>query len=600
MAEKFNVNAVNGTAALSIPISLAPARGGSQPSLTLEYNSGSGNGPDGFTFGGEDLVVRYERDRNGNVQLDAEGQPVGRETKIDGWQIQGYQPRIEGSHTRIERWASSSLAGEVHWRSTSRDNVTSVGIDGSSHILADLDGEGLQGILFESGHEWFYKRNLSANNTVGEGTQSPAIATPKFGPIELVTQRPAVELASGDCALVDLNGIGQLDVLTRLTHPGDGNAMGRYTKLYKYDDVGNFLALQHGGSDTSNPGWAQTHSYLSASQLEPEKISNRLTATTVGSQVERYSYEGHEGLHGNITAMPQLSSLIWDHKDQLRATTRQIRDSKITERQAARAREPTKLKQSVYLELCEIYREYRGDGTLALQRDTISVMDGVKQVAMVETQSSVDDGAPPQGLPGRLIRNQFGNYLGSVTLEVDADAQAVRDQIDAPKPYRFMGKEHDEESGLYYYGQRYYAAWIGRWISADPLGFGDGVNVFAFVADNLINHIDPEGANKQKASDSEIVQTNQNAADYARKSTRDAVRRNPNRLTASDTGSRGKLHHEFVDRSIDNQRKVAAPGSAVSRTAHNVAIRPLSGGKGEITSIGGAVLADHDNLDTAM
>ncbi len=35
--------------------------------------------------------------------------------------------------------------------------------------------------------------------------------------------------------------------------------------------------------------------------------------------------------------------------------------------------------------------------------------------------------------------------------------------------YRFCGKERDEESGLYYYGARYYAPWCCRFVSVDPL-----------------------------------------------------------------------------------------------------------------------------------
>jgi len=36
------------------------------------------------------------------------------------------------------------------------------------------------------------------------------------------------------------------------------------------------------------------------------------------------------------------------------------------------------------------------------------------------------------------------------------------------KRYRYCGKERDEESGLYYYGARYYAGWLGRFVSVDP------------------------------------------------------------------------------------------------------------------------------------
>ena len=31
------------------------------------------------------------------------------------------------------------------------------------------------------------------------------------------------------------------------------------------------------------------------------------------------------------------------------------------------------------------------------------------------------------------------------------------------KRYRFSAKERDDETGLYYFGARYYAAWLGRW-----------------------------------------------------------------------------------------------------------------------------------------
>lgn len=39
----------------------------------------------------------------------------------------------------------------------------------------------------------------------------------------------------------------------------------------------------------------------------------------------------------------------------------------------------------------------------------------------------------------------------------------------AKKRYQYVGKERDEESGLYYYGARYYSPWIARFISCDPL-----------------------------------------------------------------------------------------------------------------------------------
>jgi insecticidal toxin complex protein TccC len=48
-------------------------------------------------------------------------------------------------------------------------------------------------------------------------------------------------------------------------------------------------------------------------------------------------------------------------------------------------------------------------------------------------------------------------------------------------------------SGLYYYGARYYAAWLQHWVSADPAGDVDGLNLYGFVGNNPMNFIDHDG-----------------------------------------------------------------------------------------------------------
>src|SRR5439155_6242790 len=72
--------------------------------------------------------------------------------------------------------------------------------------------------------------------------------------------------------------------------------------------------------------------------------------------------------------------------------------------------------------------------------------------------------------------------------------QAVRSQTETPKRWRYTGKERDDETNLYYHGARYYAPWLGRWTSCDPLGLTDGLNVYAAVRSNPIARVDPNGA----------------------------------------------------------------------------------------------------------
>lgn len=65
---------------------------------------------------------------------------------------------------------------------------------------------------------------------------------------------------------------------------------------------------------------------------------------------------------------------------------------------------------------------------------------------------------------------------------------------------RFTGKERDAETGLDYFGARYYSQRLGRWGSVDPsLNIGKSLvdpqlwNRYAYVTNNPLRYIDPDG-----------------------------------------------------------------------------------------------------------
>jgi RHS repeat-associated protein len=61
-------------------------------------------------------------------------------------------------------------------------------------------------------------------------------------------------------------------------------------------------------------------------------------------------------------------------------------------------------------------------------------------------------------------------------------------------PYKFSGKEKDEESGYSYFGARYYDADLSVWLSVDPMaGEFPYLSPYAFCANNPIRYIDPDG-----------------------------------------------------------------------------------------------------------
>ena len=64
--------------------------------------------------------------------------------------------------------------------------------------------------------------------------------------------------------------------------------------------------------------------------------------------------------------------------------------------------------------------------------------------------------------------------------------------------YRFSTKPRDVETGLYYYGYRYYDPVTGRWISRDPIQERGGVNLYGFVRNDGIDRWDILGRAEDK------------------------------------------------------------------------------------------------------
>ena len=116
------------------------------------------------------------------------------------------------------------------------------------------------------------------------------------------------------------------------------------------------------------------------------------------------------------------------------------------------------------------------------------------------------------GIGGLLDLKQSGqnySYLydgkGNVTAVIDGSENVVDEYAYGPfgepwaktatidQPFRFSTKRYDEQTGLSYYGYRFYSHHIGTWVTRDPLGETGGINLYAFVDNNPVNWADPWG-----------------------------------------------------------------------------------------------------------
>jgi len=100
------------------------------------------------------------------------------------------------------------------------------------------------------------------------------------------------------------------------------------------------------------------------------------------------------------------------------------------------------------------------------------------------------------------------DYLGNVDLVTERDGKTYEfftynpwgeemhqynaNTFSFSSPYRFNSKEKDAETGLHYYGARYYQSKLSMWLSVDPLAH-ETLEPYIFTGNNPVMFVDPDG-----------------------------------------------------------------------------------------------------------
>ena len=90
-------------------------------------------------------------------------------------------------------------------------------------------------------------------------------------------------------------------------------------------------------------------------------------------------------------------------------------------------------------------------------------------------------GAHSHVLVAKYLYDPYGNILGQWGPLAEANN------------YRFSSKEFHANSGLYYYGYRFYEPNLQRWMNRDPSGEAGGLNLYGLVGNSPVGRIDPLG-----------------------------------------------------------------------------------------------------------
>lgn len=284
--------------------------------------------------------------------------------------------------------------------------------------------------------------------------------------------------------------------------PIDPGRLLNYSEHYEYDTGGNRTLLRH--ESDKNP-------FSRLMYVDPQ--SNRALPWKEGEDVPDFSR--HFDANGNLQYLASgTQPMTWDARNQLQGITTVYRSSglndgewyrynaageRVVKFSCRQARTVTHQDVVHYLPGLEV--------RTADEREELQVVH--VQLARGSVRCLHWVNGPSDDIDNDQVRYSIDDHLGSSCLELDQLAAvishegyypyggtawwAARSKVDADyKTIRYSGKERDA-SGLYYYGARYYAGWLGRWINPDPIGSTNGLNLYRFCGNNPICRIDPDG-----------------------------------------------------------------------------------------------------------
>ena len=279
--------------------------------------------------------------------------------------------------------------------------------------------------------------------------------------------------------------------------PFDKASYANYTRNYIYDRAGNMTQIRHSAPKTGN-----NHT----TDITVSQRSNRAVLKTLADTPEKAEALFTPG--GQQTQLQPGQTLSWTARGELQQVTPVVRNGAAGDRESYRydagsqrilkttvqeTGSRTQTQQVIYLPGLELYRGKENYQVIC------AGVAGRAQVRLLHWQDGKKDHQ----------RFSYDNLIGSSGLETDGDGNLLSQEEYYPfggtavlvagtdsgidyKTHRYSGKERDA-TGLYYYGYRYYQPWAGRWLSSDPAGTVDGLNLFRMVRNNPVTLRDDDG-----------------------------------------------------------------------------------------------------------
>ncbi len=165
--------------------------------------------------------------------------------------------------------------------------------------------------------------------------------------------------------------------------------------------------------------------------------------------------------------------------------------------------------ETITLDGCEL-RRIRQDTSVILERWSSNVADGDQRVATVYRWDSDTLARETDDITSVRTHYHLGTHLGSVALELGGSGELLSYEEYFPygrtaflagdslrqiqyRTLRYVGKDQDDATGFYVFQYRYYAPFLGNWVSPDPAGEVDGPNLYWYARNNPASVTDSLG-----------------------------------------------------------------------------------------------------------
>ncbi|TMU83053.1 RHS repeat-associated core domain-containing protein [Pseudomonas fluorescens] len=298
--------------------------------------------------------------------------------------------------------------------------------------------------------------------------------------------------------------------LPEFVSPPDPNQLENYLQTYHYDESGNLLTMHH------HAGSGQRTERTAVAAFSNRSLPYTANGDRPGEQEIAAGYDAN----GNLNVLQKGQNLRWGSRNQLLQVDQVVRADSANDGECyiynGEGQRVRKIRTTDSVNLTRLHEtrylpglEFRKAPEQTLH--VISAQAGRCTVQVLHWE---------RGRSARIDKDQqryiFNDHLNSSTLELDADAQLIsqeiyypyggtawwagRDKVEASyRTVRYSGQERDA-TGLYYYGFRYYLPWRQRWLSADPGGVHDGLNLYRMVGGNPIGFVDLQGLAKTRVT----------------------------------------------------------------------------------------------------